>query len=101
MDWVKPFNGIHGLPTRSTIPSLTDWLADVPLKAALEARADRKTPLGREYALPTGRFRAAESHWLLWSDESRERTDAARPATALRPLRSPVSLAKAEQSFDF
>ncbi|BCF97963.1 hypothetical protein PPGU19_025320 [Paraburkholderia sp. PGU19] len=34
---------------------------------------------GREYALPTGRFRAAAFHWPLSNDEFEERTDAARP----------------------
>ena len=36
---------------------------------------------GREYALPTGRFREAGFHWPLCGDEFEERTDATRPVS--------------------
>jgi hypothetical protein len=39
---------------------------------------------GREYALPTGRFREAEFHWPLSGDEFEERTDSTRPIPAIR-----------------
>lgn len=37
---------------------------------------------GREYSLPTGRFREAKFHWPLSGDEFEERTDATRPVAA-------------------
>ncbi|MGF6468822.1 hypothetical protein QFZ89_004045 [Paraburkholderia youngii] len=43
---------------------------------------DRTAGAGREFALPTGRFRDAEFHWPLSGDEFEERADAARPVAA-------------------
>jgi hypothetical protein len=38
------------------------------------------TEKGREYALPTGRFREAEFHWPLSGDEFEDRADASGPS---------------------
>ena len=48
--------------------------------------AVRTATEGREYAPPTGCFRAAEFKWPLSSDEFEEQTDAARPQAVSRPF---------------
>ncbi len=50
--------------------------------------------MGREYALPTGRFRESRFHWPLSGDEFEERADATRPDSAV--LHASFQLAASE-----
>ncbi|WP_121323725.1 hypothetical protein [Paraburkholderia sp. RAU2J] len=60
----------------------------------------RPAAWGRQYALPTGRFQAAEFHWPLSSDEFEVRTDAARPIGDLQPVASVAAASKLERTFE-
>jgi hypothetical protein len=63
----------------------------VPSDAVIALPLRRRAEVGREYALPTGRFPEAEFRWPLSGDEFEERSDATRTHSGQTTFPRPVT----------
>jgi hypothetical protein len=70
-------------------------------KAALHLKWRPTAEVGREYALPTGRFREAEFHWPLSGDEFEDRADATRSVAVIRLAAIPMTALEVQRPFAY